>query len=369
MRIAITKNTLRVPPTYFAVDHAMRLAQEFDFRIFTMIAEIVDETVDLPVVDAVPLRGLSFRAREYLIPAFQSVMTRRIRQYRPNVIHQHFATWSTPAVGAAVRDRIPMITTLHGADVFAASRNGGGALGWWNRRNCARAGATSARILAVSEYLAGEAVRGGFPAARTEVHYQGIDSDYFTPASEPGSDSKPVIVFVGAVAEHKGIDHLVQASTELGRTREHRLIVVGDGPMRPGLQATSAPHIEFLGPRDRSEIRDLLRGASALALPTRRMPGWREAAGLVLLEAQACGTPVVAYRNGGTPEMLVDGTTGLLVDDGDIRGLGDALRSLIDLEPVARRRMSEAARAFVVGSRSLAVSANELAAHYHDVGA
>lgn len=372
MRVAITKNTLRVPPTYFAVDHAMRLSREFEFRVFAEIAEVADPAVDLAVVDAIPFRALSFRTREYLIPAFQGAMTRQIRRFRPAVIHQHFATWSMPASTAATRDRVPMITTLHGADVFAALRSGGGALGWWNRHNCARAASTSTRVLAVSEFLAGEAVRAGFPATRTEVHYQGIDADYFTPsptAAAAAADDLPVIVFVGAVSERKGIDQLVAASTTLAATVEHRLLVVGDGPLRAGLEAASPRHIEFIGQRGRHEVRELLRNAAALVLPTRRMPDWREAAGLVLLEAQACGTPVVAYRSGGTPEMLIDGSTGLLVDEGDVGGLGDALRSLLGLDDEARRRMGHAAREFVVGRRSLAVSANELAGHYRDVAA
>lgn len=362
MRIAVTKNTLRVPPTYFAVDHAMRLSHEFDFTFFTMIADVTDARVTLPVVDAVPLRALSFRAREFLIPAFQSRMTRLIRQFDPDVIHQHFATWSAPATAASLRADVPMITTVHGADVLAARRSGGGLLGWWNRHNCARAATVSRRVLAVSEFLADEAIRAGFPAARTEVHYQGIDADYFTPGGGAWPDEEPVIVFVGSISAAKGVDQLVAASTELHRTHAHRLLIAGDGPMRGELEPRAAPHVEFLGPLRRPEIRDLLRRASALVLPTRR-----EAAGLVLLEAQACGTPVIAYRSGGTPEMLVDGSTGLLVEEGDVRALAAAIRSLLELNAVDRRRMSASAREFVVSKRSLTVSATGLAEHYRDV--
>ena len=69
-------------------------------------------------------------------------------------------------------------------------------------------------------------------------------------------------------------------------------------------------------------------------------------------EAQSCGTPVVAYRVGGTPEMLIDGETGQLVREGDVAALGEAMKAQLDLDSASSRAMSLRARQFVVTKRS-----------------
>jgi glycosyltransferase involved in cell wall biosynthesis len=106
-----------------------------------------------------------------------------------------------------------------------------------------------------------------------------------------------------------------------------------------------------------------------LVLPTRVNGLAREAAGLVLLEAQACGTPVIAYDSGGTGEMLRDGDTGWLAVEGDISALTSRVGDVLALSDLERAAVGERARRFVVAERSLARSAEELAAIYEEFGA
>jgi glycosyltransferase involved in cell wall biosynthesis len=147
------------------------------------------------------------------------------------------------------------------------------------------------------------------------------------------------------------------------------LVLVGDGPLKLELEraAAESPHVTFAGHLQRDEVREVMRRAHALVLPTQLSEGRREAAGLVLLEAQALGVPVVTYASGGAPEMLQDGVTGLVVEERDIAALTDAIRALLELPAAEYRRMSVDARDFVVRERSLAVSARELDAHYRDL--
>ena len=102
-------------------------------------------------------------------------------------------------------------------------------------------------------------------------------------------------------------------------------------------------------------------------LPTQLDRGWREAAGLVLLEAQACGVPAITYASGGAPEMVLDGETGQVVPERDTAALGDALNSLLTLPSAEHRAMGVRAREWVVAERSLAASAAQLDAHYREV--
>lgn len=379
MRIAITKGTLRVPPTYFALQHSELLRHEFEIRTFTMALELADEAVrtgPLEIVETAVLRGGSFRRREVLMPLALGAMARAVHRFAPAVVHQHFATWSSPAVRASVTTGAPLIVTVHGSDVFAALRPlsstplAARPMLAWHHRNARGALAGAARVLAVSRYLADRVVEAGAPADRVTVHYQGIDTEVFTPDfAARDVDAPPTVLFVGVLSETKGVRDLVAASLALIERAPHRLVFVGTGPLADELRAAAGehPHIAVRGRLDRAGVRAELQAAHVTVLPTRVNDGAREAAGLVLLESQACATPVVAYRSGGTPEMLRDGQTGHLVDEGSIAALTEAIEAVLALSPAAHRAMGQAARDFVVAERSLAASAEQLAALYREL--
>ncbi len=389
MRLALTKGTFRIPPTYFAVQHALALQSEdpgLDVRAFTFAADVRDPAVAerIPVTDAVPARlgpwTLPPAARARLAWAAQSRMSRQIRAWSPDLVHQHAATWSLPAVRAARALGVPMITTLHGADAYGGSVTGaarsasGRAAGAWSRRNLEAAASQSAVVLAVSRYLADVALGNGVPAESLQVHYQGVDTEWFTPAAlgaerSPGrhrgaTGATRDLLFVGALSPLKGIADLLAVSEALADRRPHRLTVVGDGPLAPQVREAAARHpdrVAWLGALDRCGVRDRMRAADALVLPTRTMPDGRaEAAGLVLLEAQACGTPVVVNAVGGTPEMFAHGVTGLATRERDRDSLAGALTRILTMPDGELAAMGREARIWVVENRSLARSVAEL---------
>lgn len=381
IRVAVTKGTLRIPPTYFAVQHTERLMmnespQRFAIRTLTMALQLDDPAVRdgvLDIVEVTRLPGASFRAREVTMPLSFPVFTRAIVAFEPDVIHQHFATWATPAVRASRRSGAPLLVTLHGADVFAALRPldavplRGRPMLAWHHASVSRTLGAAHRVLPVSQFLADRAIEAGARPHSIEVHYQGIDTDYFAPGDEPTPDL-PEVVFVGALSRAKGVLDLVAASRAVIARAPHRLVIIGRGPLRDVLvdAARENPHVELVGGLPRDAVRERLRRAHLLVLPTQHDNGWREAAGLVLLEAQACGVPVVTYRSGGAPEMLDPGRTGIVVDERDIDALGVAIGDLLGLSAADRARMGADARAWVIEHRSLSASARQLAALYEE---
>lgn len=372
MRIALATGLLPVPPTYFALQHGDRLSAEHDVAMFAIAADIRDPAVSIRVDAVVPSAGpWSARIGAALLsaPMSAAAQARRISAFAPDIVHQHFATWSRGALDGARFAGAPVVTTLHGYDVFAAEGSGGSLLQRFHRRSAHATAARADRLLAVSEYLASRAVAAGFPADRLDVHYQGVDTDFFTPGPGPAERGAPAIVFVGALDERKGIDDLLAASIAIAPRSEHRLVVVGTGPLDEKVRATAGlhRHIDVLGSVPRESVLEQLRGARALVLPTRLHEGRREAAGLVLLEAQACGIPVIAYRSGGAPEMIDEGRTGLVVDEGDVRALARAITDIIDVPDRGWAAMSARARGFVVERRSLAASVEQLADAYRDL--
>lgn len=399
MRVALTKGTLWVPPTYFAVQHALAMP-DIDWHVFDLVSDIRDPAVTLPVTDAVPLvPGLSRRGREHLKWLALARMSREVSRWDPDLVHQHAATWSLPAVHASRRTGIPLVTTLHGGDAYVPVRGraappstaspststaprGGIVIRAgraWTARNLRAAAEQSRVVLAVSRHLADIAMASGVPAGKLEVHYQGVDTDFFTPgpsstdvAPHPGGGGDlRTVLFVGALSPLKGIRELLAASEALAPVLPHRLRVVGAGPLAPEVESAARrlDHVTRVGPLGRDAVRDEMRAADVLVLPTRHVAGRAEAAGLVLLESQACGTPVIANAVGGTPEMMVAGTTGLATDEDDPSSLRSALRTMLAMPADELAAMGVAARSWVVSERSLARSVSQLRSVYASVRA
>lgn len=378
-RVAVTTGPVRIPPTYFVVNHLLHMP-DVDGRLFALSAEVDDPAVEPLVETSTPYGVPGLRGSA---SAFAAVRRQRraVRDFAPDLVHQHFGTWSLAGSGAARDLGVPFVATLHGYDVFRRSDAVRDFWTWVTARNLRTCGERATTLLAVSGWLAGEAVRRGYPAEKIEVHYQGVDTDFFTPAgpdgAEPlgatggerrheGRDDLPEVLFLGALERRKGVADAIEASVELARSVPHRLRVVGAGSQEALVRAAAAehPHIALEGMRDRAGVRDAMRRADVFVLPTQQDGEWREAAGLVTLEAQACGVPVVVYASGGAPEMLDDGTTGTLVPERDTRALAGAVREILRLDPTARRHLSHSARDFTVAHRSIASSARELSERY-----
>lgn len=392
-RVAVTKGTLRIPPTYFAIQHTERLLgnsranpdTRLAIRTFAMAVDITDPSVrngGLDIREITIFPWASFRLRELTMPLSFGRMTRAIIDFAPEVIHQHFATWSTPSVDASQQSGARLLVTLHGSDVFAALRPLSAVplsdrpMLAWHHASVDRVFRQAQRLLPVSRYLADRAIAAGADPARIEVHYQGVDTEFFAPAwselarspSPRASDAIPSIVFVGTLSHPKGVVDLISASTGLIPRVPHRLVMIGRGPLEGTVRdaAREYPHIEPVGSLEREEVRARMRDATVLVLPTTANNGAREAAGLVLLEAQACGVPVITYDSGGAPEMLDDGRTGFVVPDRDVTALADAIRQIMVLSDAERQRLGDAARDWVVANRSLAQSTKQLGELYAD---
>ena len=188
----------------------------------------------------------------------------------------------------------------------------------------------------------------------------GVDLDHFHPDVDASDvrarhhlGTSPVVVTVGRLVPRKGQDRLIQALPQVRAVvGDVRLLIVGQGRDRRRLERLARRHapgaVVFAGRVDWPDLPAHYRAGTVFAHPNRSRGGGleQEGFGVVFLEAQACGVPVLAGRSGGSPEALDDAVTGLLVDGRDVRQVTDALIALLG-SPDTTRCMGAAARSWV----------------------
>jgi len=202
-------------------------------------------------------------------------------------------------------------------------------------------------LITVCQALKDTLVELGVAGDRITVLRNGVDLALFRPGDRVAQRQRygldgPTLISVGHLIRRKGHHLPIQALAMLPGVR---LLVVGDGPERAALEATAASagvadRVRFLGRRPHDELPDLYGAADALVLASSR-EGWAN----VLLEAMACGTPVVASNVWGTPEVVATPEAGRLMAARTPEALADAARALL-ADPPARAATRSYAEGF-----------------------
>jgi glycosyltransferase involved in cell wall biosynthesis len=304
-----------------------------------------------------PPKLLRSRYGHFFRRSIRSSFERALAEFRPDVV---FSPWAYPDGWAAValghQAGLPVVVKVHGCDIlWGLSRNPA------RRRRTAEAIRNADAVVAVSQHLARNAIAMGAELDRVRVVYDGVDAGRFHPGPRAEARARlamtgtdPLLVFVGSLVPVKGLDVLLAACATLTRQgHRFRCCLVGNGPLRPVLEQQIAQLglggvVELCGSRPHEQLADWYRAADLFVLPSRS-----EGVPCVLLEAMACGTPFVASRVGGIPEVAHLGT-GQLVPAEDVDALARAIRT--QLERVPRRQCDQANPA-----RSHAAAAAELA--------
>lgn len=167
------------------------------------------------------------------------------------------------------------------------------------------------RFVAISEHIRRRI--GEFYGREADVIYPPVDTVYFTP--DESAKREDYYLIVSALVPYKRLDLAVRAFKRLGR----RLVVIGSGPESAVLRREAGPRTEFLGWQSDAAIRNHYRRARALVFPG------EEDFGIVPVEMQACGGPVIALGRGGALETVAAGMTGVFFETPTEDALGDAV--------------------------------------------
>ena len=243
------------------------------------------------------------------------------------------------------------------------------------RQALRRIGRETDVLTVVSRYTRARVAAAFGPAAALEHLPPGVDAEAFRPDPEARAELRrryrlgnaPVVACVSRLVARKGQDALVRALPLVrARVPGARLLLVGDGPYGPRLRRVAAEvgvaeDVVFTGAVPAGELAAHHAVGDVFALPCRTRGGGLdvEGLGIVLLEAAACGLPVVAGKSGGAPETVQEGRTGHVVDGRDITAIAAALSGLL-ADTARAQAMGAAGRAWMQREWSFATLVRRL---------
>lgn len=357
----------------YVINTARQLARRgVEVDIFTRATRpsqgpVVEVEKNLRVINIVagPYEGLAKEELPTQLAAFAGGVLEYVRcreRLTYDVIHSHY--WLSGQVGWLLRDlwSVPLIHTAHTlAAVKNAHRSDEDTPESEARRICEQQLVDNADLLVVNteEEARDLVAHYDADAGIVKIVPPGADTDLFTPGTDRNTELSrrqlgiplhaKVVAFVGRLQEFKGPQVLLRAAAELlerDPQRNLRVLLCGGVSGASSSDTTYrdlaaelgiSRRVRFLGPRPPEELVQVYQAADIVA-----MPSYNESFGLVAVEAQATGTPVVAARAGGLSIAVADGETGLLVDTHEAADWADALAELLD-DDARRSAMGEAA--------------------------
>lgn len=289
---------------------------------------------------------------------------RIIREKKIDLLHAHTRITQVQAFWIQKLTGIPVVTTCHG---FYQKRIGRRLIPAWGDR-----------AIAISQPVQDDLIQGfKLPPQKTIVIYNGIDTDSFNEAYQKHDPIKvrrdygfgmedPVVGIVARLVGDKGHKYLMEAAHQLRRDFPRiRLLIVGDGRERAELdrcvqRLELQDHVVFT-----SNVKDVTQPLSAMnvfAFPAT----WREGFGLSIVEAMACGKPVIVTNIWALNSLIQDRVNGLMVEPRKVEPLAEAIKILLSDENY-RRKIAAAGRKMVEESFSVQRMAQEIKSVYESV--
>ncbi len=385
MKILLVHNSYQQPggeDTVFAQEAALLAGAGHDVHTFTRTND------DLRVTGLVG-RATALAESIWSSQTYRSVAS-ILRREHIDVAHIHNTHLViSPSVLWACKDNgVPVVQTLHNYRLLCASsnfyRNGhvceecvSHGLSRAVRRGCfqqsrARTSGVVANIavhralgtwqkivdtyIALTPFAKQKFVEGGLSAEKIVVKPNFVSPD-------PGYSEQrgDYLIYVGRLTPEKGVHTLIKAMRHVAP--EIPLLIVGDGPARPRLEqeiaASGLQNVTLLGQRARSETLSLIKAARLLVFPSE----WYETFGLTIVEAMACGVPVIASRIGVVTDTITDGVTGLLFAPGDHHALADTIARAWN-DPAGMRPIGRNARRGFEARYSAEINLSQLLAIY-----
>lgn len=302
-----------------------------------------------------------FSVISFFAAGLRSLISGRVKALAAN-------NWSVSGVAAYLLSRVtgaPYFIFAHGYDV--ASSGTGGMAG-----NLKRAVIEGAKVVIANSDFTKTLVAASAPCASTAVVNPCVDLKRFGDDHGRGISRGPgerIILTVGRMVESKGHDTVIRAMPEVIKSfPEAKYCIAGDGVTRDACEDLAgklgiSDKVIFAGEVDEDDLVSHYRSSEIFIMTSRylRKTGEVEGFGIVFLEAGACGKPVIGSRSGGIPDAVIDGVTGLLVEECDVKGVAGAIIRLLS-DGDLRKKLGENGKKRVVGEMGINSFTNKLKA-------
>jgi glycosyltransferase involved in cell wall biosynthesis len=268
-------------------------------------------------------------------PSTAATTKNLLGSFRADIVHAHklYPQLSVVPIVVAASRRIPIVQTVHDYEFISASSIDD--TGDWRDRDEERTTyrALNTVLFAVKRLLHTPRVDRWISVSRSTAaayHERGIDTTVLPNFTEPfvrelpRFEERKGVLFVGRLAEEKGIRHILDLPTHLPK---HPIAIAGDGPLAKEVAraAHMFPSLTYLGKLDSKAVAQQIASARLVVMPSQ----WREPGPLAALEAMAAGTPLIAYDNGGLAEYVMDAGAGIVVPP-STSSMADAISSIYD---------------------------------------
>lgn len=302
-------------------------------------------------------------------PAQERYFKTVLEQNNVSLIHAHFGPAALEVMPVAKKLGIPLIVTFHGYDASSLLSNK-------IYRINVRELIDYAETICVSDFFRNKILELGGDPARVHTHYIGISTDFFSFRKrellknkiKDGSDV--VCLQVSNFVEKKGHKYTVEAFSRLLKSHKNvKLLLAGDGPLIDDVRSQVKSlgiddSVEFVGRVDSHEVQQLMADADLfLHHSVTAQNGDMEGIPTVIMEAMACGLPVVSSNHSGIPELITSGCDGLLVNEKDVDGYVEALMEMLRSE----QDFGASARKIIENKFNLEIQNQELVILYRDV--
>lgn len=317
-------------------------------------------TVKLPFQAVFETHPEFTRARKYrqldpknflrIYNVFLSKTSAAVEEFQPDVIHvQHesYLTWVASFIKSFYG--IPFIVTAHGTGIFNTTLDHRFLI--LTKQAIKRA----EYIVCVSNYIKKWLLKvyGKDLARKTRIIPGGIDLAHYELPIDIREiekryelNNQPLILFAGRITKHKGLQYLIEAAKDIPGL----IYIIGDGEERERLEKlvakknlTNVHFLGYFGKKDTKSLQAFYKRASVVVVPSI----WDEPLGLVILEAMAAETPVIASNKGGIPLVVKDGQTGLLIRARSAKAISKAVNTLLS-DRALHTKLSQNARKLVL---------------------
>jgi colanic acid/amylovoran biosynthesis glycosyltransferase len=348
VRIAVVTPSLNAYSETFIRAHIERLPAEVHVLYGGHLPTLADD--GMPLVKkygtvqrihfrlAQQLRGLPWDGRAKQTAAIE----RFLRQHRIQAVLAEYGHTGSAMMGVCAQAGIPLIVHFHGVDAYKSD------ILSQHKQAYTELFELAAAIVVVSRDMYAQLLKLGAPEGKLHYNPYGVDMSRFAGAS-PG-EAAPHFVATGRFVDKKGpLLTLLAFRQVLDILPEARLVMIGDGPLLEASRQLArsmgfAHAVDFRGVQPHSEVAAAMQNARAFVQHSLRpSDGDSEGTPVAVLEASATGLPVISTRHAGIPDVVVEGETGILVEEGDVDGMAQAMIRLAQ-EPELAAKIGRAGR-------------------------